>query len=70
MSSRKQSILMSALWSMDWEHGHEHPWNTTVKLDRMNVEISVGSLLRNGEKAKMFLSRVDPHQRCLLEDKI
>lgn len=29
-------------------HGHEHPWNITVKLDRVSMERSFSSLIRNG----------------------
>lgn len=28
--------------------GHEHPWDRIAKLDRVSVDRSVGSLLRDG----------------------
>lgn len=42
-------ILLRTLWSMGWLHGHEHSWDILVKLERISVESSLDSHLRNRE---------------------
>lgn len=46
-SSVLQFILLSTLWSKGWLHGHEHPWDILIKLERISVERSLDSHLRN-----------------------
>lgn len=53
---------MSALCPMGWLHDHEHPWNIIVKMERISVKRSVGSILRNGKKAKTFPSLLNLRQ--------
>ena len=55
---------MSVLCPMGWLHDHEFPWNIIVKLERINVKISVGSILRNGKNTKTFPSLLNLQQSC------